>query len=158
MVYGEGPHIPIRWKLFVDSYEKSVYDEFVVPTVIVNDDGEPVGLVEIGDAVIFFNFRPDRAIQLSHVFTNEDFRGFDRGPKRAAEPAFCLFDAVQRNSGGLRAYKPKNLDNTLGEVLAQNGLNNCVRRNRKISACHVLLQWRTRCGASRRNSDSDQFA
>ncbi len=68
-------------KAVVESYEKSVYDEFVMPTVIVDEEGKPVGLVESGDAVIFFNFRPDRAIQLSQVFTNEDFRGFDRGPK-----------------------------------------------------------------------------
>lgn len=62
-----------------ESYEKSVFDEFVEPTVIVKADGEPVGLVESGDSVIFLNFRPDRAIQLSQVFTNKDFRGFDRG-------------------------------------------------------------------------------
>ena len=58
-------------------------------------DGKPVGLVESEDAVIFFNFRPDRAIQLSQVFTNEDFRGFDRGPKAAEESVFRLPDAVQ---------------------------------------------------------------
>ena len=81
MVYGDGPTYTDPMKAIVESYEKSVYDEFVMPTVIVGDDGQPVGLVESGDAVIFFNFRPDRAIQLSQVFTNEDFRGFDRGPK-----------------------------------------------------------------------------
>ena len=83
MVYGEGPHYTDPIKAIVESYEKSVFDEFVMPTVIVDEDGKPVGLVESGDAVIFFNFRPDRAIQLSQVFTNEDFRGFDRGPKAA---------------------------------------------------------------------------
>ena len=54
-------------------------------------------LVESEDAVIFFNFRPDRAIQLSQVFTNEDFRGFDRGPSRPTESVLRLHDAVQRD-------------------------------------------------------------
>ena len=79
MVYGEGPLYTDPMKAIVESYDKSIYDEFVMPTVIAQMDGKPVGLVESGDAVIFFNFRPDRAIQLSQVFTNEDFRGFDRG-------------------------------------------------------------------------------
>ena len=96
MVYGEGPAYTDPMKAIVESYEKSVFDEFVMPTVIVGDDGKPVGLVESGDAVIFFNFRPDRAIQLSQVFTNEDFRGFDRGPKVAEEPVLRMSDAVQR--------------------------------------------------------------
>ena len=68
--------------------KRAVYDEFVMPTVIVDEDGATGGLIEDDDAVIFFNFRPDRAIQLSLAFTNEDFRGFDRGPKAAEKPVF----------------------------------------------------------------------
>ncbi len=94
-----------------------------MPTVIVKEDGDPVGLVETGDAVVFMNFRPDRAIQLSQVFTNEDFHGFDRGPKCPKKSSFCLFDAFQRDGRRIcRLRAEKNLDNTLGEVLAQNGL------------------------------------
>jgi 2,3-bisphosphoglycerate-independent phosphoglycerate mutase len=70
MVYGDGPTYVDPIQAVKESYEKSVYDEFVMPTVIVGADGKPVGLVESEDAVIFFNFRPDRAIQLSKVFTN----------------------------------------------------------------------------------------
>jgi len=122
MVYGDGPQYTDPVKAIVESYEKSVFDEFVMPTVIVKEDGQPVGLVESGDAVIFFNFRPDRAIQLSQVFTNEDFRGFDRGDKAPTNLYYVCMTLFAESVGGYVAYKPKDLDNTLGEVLAQNGL------------------------------------
>src|SRR5690625_3996434 len=81
MVYGEGPAYADPREVIEDSYKQDVMDEFVIPSVITGDDGKPLGLVESGDAVVFFNFRPDRAIQLSQVFTNKEFAGFDRGPK-----------------------------------------------------------------------------
>ncbi|WP_042168806.1 2,3-bisphosphoglycerate-independent phosphoglycerate mutase [Paenibacillus gorillae] len=120
MVYGEGPTSTDPVKAVVESYEKSVYDEFVMPTVIVGEDDKPVGLVESEDAVIFFNFRPDRAIQLGQVFTNEDFRGFDRGEKAPKNLYFVCLTLFSETVGGFVAYSPKNLDNTLGEVLVQN--------------------------------------
>ena len=122
MVYGEGPKYTDPLKAIKESYEKSVYDEFVVPTVIVKENGEPVGLVESGDAVVFFNFRPDRAIQLSQVFTNADFRGFDRGDRFPRDLHFVCLTLFSETIGGYVAYEPKNLDNTLGEVLVQHGL------------------------------------
>lgn len=122
MVYGEGPKYADPMKAIVESYEKSVFDEFVMPTVIVDADDKPAGLVETGDSVIFFNFRPDRAIQLSQVFTNSDFRGFDRGPKCPANLYYVCLTLFSESVDGYVAYKPKNLDNTLGEVLAQNNL------------------------------------
>ncbi|MBO9611036.1 MAG: 2,3-bisphosphoglycerate-independent phosphoglycerate mutase [Paenibacillaceae bacterium] len=122
MVYGEGPKETDPVKAVVDSYAQSVYDEFVVPTVITRADGSPVGLVESEDAVIFFNFRPDRAIQLSLAFTNEDFQGFDRGDKRPKNLYYVCLTLFSETVGGYVAYKPKNLDNTFGEVVAQNGL------------------------------------
>lgn len=122
MVYGEGPKYTDPLEAIRESYEKSVYDEFVMPTVIVDDSGKPVGLVESEDAVVFFNFRPDRAIQLSQVFTNADFRGFDRGPRFPRDLYFVCMTLFSETVGGFVAYKPKDLDNTLGEVLVQNGL------------------------------------
>ncbi|TBL69795.1 2,3-bisphosphoglycerate-independent phosphoglycerate mutase [Paenibacillus thalictri] len=122
MVYGEGPQYTDPMKAIVESYEKSVFDEFVMPTVIVGADGKPAGLVESGDAVIFFNFRPDRAIQLSQVFTNSDFRGFDRGDKAPSQLYYVCLTLFSESVDGFVAYKPKNLDNTLGEVLVQNNL------------------------------------
>ncbi|TXK83632.1 2,3-bisphosphoglycerate-independent phosphoglycerate mutase [Paenibacillus sp. N3.4] len=122
MVYGDAPAYTDPMKAIVESYEKSVFDEFVMPTVIVGQDGKPVGLVESGDSVIFFNFRPDRAIQLSQVFTNEDFRGFDRGDKVPKDLYYVCLTLFSETVEGFVAYKPKDLDNTLGEVLAQNNL------------------------------------
>lgn len=120
MVYGEGPKATDPLKAIHDSYEKSVYDEFVEPTVIVDDQGNPVSTVDSGDSVIFLNFRPDRAIQLSQVFTNKDFRGFERGPKFPQGLHFVCLTLFSETVEGFVAYKPKNLDNTLGEVLVQN--------------------------------------
>ncbi|MEW9702270.1 2,3-bisphosphoglycerate-independent phosphoglycerate mutase [Paenibacillus sp. SI8] len=122
MVYGDGPSYSDPMKAIIESYEKSVFDEFVMPTVIVGEDGKPVGLVESGDAMVFFNFRPDRAIQLSQVFTNEDFQGFDRGDKAPKNLYYVCLTLFSESVDGFVAYKPKNLDNTLGEVLAQNNL------------------------------------
>jgi 2,3-bisphosphoglycerate-independent phosphoglycerate mutase len=122
MVYGEGPQYTDPMKAILESYEKSVFDEFVLPTVIVNADGSPVGLVGSEDAVIFYNFRPDRAIQLSNVFTNVDFRDFDRGDKFPQILYFVCLTMFSESVGGFVAYKSRNLDNTLAEVLAQNGL------------------------------------
>ncbi|SEG79666.1 2,3-bisphosphoglycerate-independent phosphoglycerate mutase [Paenibacillus sp. UNC499MF] len=122
MVYGDGPHYTDPVKAITESYEKSVFDEFVMPTVITDENDKPVGLVESGDAVIFFNFRPDRAIQLSQVFTNKDFRGFDRGELCPKDLYYVCLTLFSETVEGYVAYKPKDLDNTLGEVLAQHNM------------------------------------
>ncbi|MFI2856315.1 2,3-bisphosphoglycerate-independent phosphoglycerate mutase [Paenibacillus sp. JSM ZJ436] len=120
MVYGEGPKYVDPLQAIHDSYEKSIYDEFLEPTVMVDSQGQPVATVDSGDSVIFLNFRPDRAIQLSQVFTNKDFPGFDRGPKSPEGLHFVCLTLFSETVEGFVAYKPKNLDNTLGEVLVQN--------------------------------------
>ncbi|MGD9677660.1 MAG: 2,3-bisphosphoglycerate-independent phosphoglycerate mutase [Vulcanibacillus sp.] len=122
MVYGEGPHYDDPIKAIKESYEKSVFDEFVMPTVIVDRNDQPVGTIESEDAIIFFNFRPDRAIQISQVFTNKDFRGFDRGKDFPKEIYYVCLTKFSEAVGGYVAYKPTNLDNTIGEVFCQNGL------------------------------------
>lgn len=122
MVYGDAPHYTDPVKAVKESYEKSIMDEFVMPTVIVDEQGEPVGKVVSEDAVIFFNFRPDRAIQMSQTFTNDDFRGFDRGEGRPERLYFVCLTHFSETVDGYVAYKPTNLDNTLGEILAQNNL------------------------------------
>ncbi len=121
MVYGEGEKATDPLQAVEASYAKDVTDEFVLPTVIVDEGGTPVGLIQDGDAVIMFNFRPDRAIQISRVFTNEDFREFDRGPKFPRIHYVCM-TKYSDTVGGFVAYGPTSLDNTLGEVLADNGL------------------------------------
>jgi 2,3-bisphosphoglycerate-independent phosphoglycerate mutase len=122
MVYGEGPTYTNPLDVVKDSYEHGIYDEFVIPSVIVKEDGQPVATIKENDAVIFYNFRPDRAIQISNTFTNEDFRSFDRGPKHPKHLYFVCLTHFSETVNGYVAFKPTNLDNTLGEVLSQHNL------------------------------------
>jgi 2,3-bisphosphoglycerate-independent phosphoglycerate mutase len=122
MVYGEGPTYESAQECIDDSYENGIHDEFVLPSVIVKDDGSPTATIKDNDAVIFYNFRPDRAIQISRAFTNEDFREFDRGEKAPKNLDFVCLTHFSETVEGYVAFKPVNLDNTCGEVLSQNGL------------------------------------
>jgi len=122
MVYGEGPSYTNPMDVVKDSYEHGIFDEFVIPSVITKEDGQPVATIQDNDAVIFYNFRPDRAIQISNTFTNADFRAFDRGPKHPKDLFFVCLTHFSESVDGYVAFKPTNLDNTLGEVLSQNNL------------------------------------
>ncbi|MFE3895831.1 MULTISPECIES: 2,3-bisphosphoglycerate-independent phosphoglycerate mutase [unclassified Priestia] len=122
MVYGEGPTYTSAEECVKDSYENGIYDEFVLPSVITKEDGSPVATIQDEDAVIFYNFRPDRAIQISNTFANEDFRSFDRGEKHPKNLHFVCLTHFSETVDGYVAFKPNNLDNTLGEVLSQNNL------------------------------------
>lgn len=122
MAYGEGPKYQNPLDVVKDSYENGIYDEFVIPSVITKENGEPVATIKDNDAVIFYNFRPDRAIQISNTFTNDDFRDFDRGDKHPKNLHFVCLTHFSETVDGYVAFKPVNLDNTVGEVLSQNGL------------------------------------
>ncbi|MEI3605583.1 2,3-bisphosphoglycerate-independent phosphoglycerate mutase [Pseudogracilibacillus sp. SE30717A] len=118
---GKGPRFNNAEAVVHDSYEKEIYDEFVLPSVIMNEDKEAVGPVQNGDSIIFFNFRPDRAIQLSDSFANEDFTGFDRGNRRLDQINFVQMTNFSDTINGKVAFDTINLTNTIGEVLANNG-------------------------------------
>lgn len=122
MVYGEGPTYNSALECVEDSYKNGIYDEFVLPSVILQDNGEPVAKISDEDSVIFYNFRPDRAIQISRAFTNEDFREFDRGPKDPKNLFFVCLTHFSETVDGYVAFKTVNLDNTFGEVVSQHGL------------------------------------
>ncbi|WP_066175406.1 2,3-bisphosphoglycerate-independent phosphoglycerate mutase [Bacillus marinisedimentorum] len=121
MVYGEGPSYNTPMEVIEDSYENGIHDEFVLPSVIKKEDGTPTGTVEDDDSVIFYNFRPDRAIQISTAFTNKNFKDFDRGGKHPKNLHFVALTHFSESVQGYVAYEPVNLDNTLGEVLSRNG-------------------------------------
>lgn len=123
MVYGEGPSYHDPQEVVNDSYENGIYDEFVIPSVITDDNGEPIGKVQDEDSIIFYNFRPDRAIQISRTFTDKDFHDFDRGDHVPKDLDFVMLTNFSESVDGYVAYKPANLDNTVGEVLSQNNLN-----------------------------------
>ncbi len=117
MVYGEGNTSSCPVKAIEDSYQEGVTDEFVVPVVI---DGTE--RIKANDSVIFFNFRPDRARQITRSFVDSDFKGFER--KNGCFPLtfVCMtqYDATMPNV--LVAYHPKELTMTFGEYISQKGL------------------------------------
>ena len=78
LVYGEGETATDAVQAMADSYAKDVTDEFVLPTVIVDEAGKPLSLVKENDSVIFFNFRPDRAREITRAFCDKEFTGFER--------------------------------------------------------------------------------
>ncbi|AIQ61956.1 2,3-bisphosphoglycerate-independent phosphoglycerate mutase [compost metagenome] len=117
IVYGEGPAFTDGLTAVTASYQNSVYDEFLVPSVITDAAGNPTAKVESGDSIVFINFRPDRAIQLSQAFTMPDFAGFDRGPEFPQSLHYVCMTTYSETVVGYVAFPPKNLDNTLGEVL-----------------------------------------
>ena len=103
------------------SYDKEITDEFVIPTVMKNEDGTPVATVKEGDSVIFFNFRPDRARELTRAFCDPDFKGFDR--KRIENLTFvCFKDYDETIPNKYIAFKNEKLTNTFGEWLAKKGM------------------------------------
>lgn len=122
MVYGEGPKYTDPMQVVEDSYANEIYDEFVIPSVMTDEAGNPIATIQDEDSIIFCNFRPDRAIQISRTFANEDFRDFDRGDKSPKDIYFVCLTLFSETVDGIVAYEPTNLDNTIGEVLAQNNL------------------------------------
>ncbi len=103
------------------SYEKDVNDEFVLPFAIT-ENGEPVGTIKTGDSVIFFNFRPDRAIQLTSTFVGEDFTHFEQGPNKPENLTFVTFTSYSDELPTRVAFDTLDLEQTIGEVLSESGL------------------------------------
>ena len=102
------------------SYDDGKTDEFMMPTVIT-ENGAPVATIKTGDSVIFFNFRPDRARQLTHAFCDDEFTGFDRG-ERVKTTFVCFTDYDETIENKLVAFKKESITNTFGEFLAAHGL------------------------------------
>ena len=115
-VYGEGNHAA-NWQECIDaSYAADVTDEFVIPCVTCEG-----GRVQQDDTVIFMNFRPDRARQMTRIFTDDAFTGFQRRFGRFPVHYVCMaqYDATMPNVEV--AYPPVELANVLGEYLSKNG-------------------------------------
>ena len=101
------------------SYERNIHDEFVEP-FIIEELGKPVATIEDNDAIIFFNFRPDRAIQLSRTFTDYVFNEFET--KKYENLKFVTFTHYSDEVVGDIVFDKANLEDTLGETIANNGL------------------------------------
>jgi 2,3-bisphosphoglycerate-independent phosphoglycerate mutase len=102
------------------SYANQVTDEFIVPFA-VQKDGKPVAVISDNDSVVFFNFRPDRARELTRCFCDEGFDHFERGArKQTAFVTFTDYDVTIENK--LVAFKKQELKNIFGEWLADHGM------------------------------------
>ena len=117
MVYGEGEQAECPLCAMQNSYDKEVTDEFVVPTVVKG--AEPISA---GDSVIFYNFRPDRAREITRTLVDPDFTGFERKKGFFPLTYVCMtqYDATMPNVEV--AYKPESLENTFGEYISNKGL------------------------------------
>ncbi len=118
LVYGEGEENPSAKDAMQKSYDKGVTDEFIVPTVITKGSN-----IKANDSVICFNFRPDRAREITRTFTDGDFEGFER--RNGFFPLYyvCMtqYDAKMPNVDV--AFKPESLTNTFGEYISLKGKN-----------------------------------
>ncbi|MEF9936615.1 MULTISPECIES: 2,3-bisphosphoglycerate-independent phosphoglycerate mutase [Carnobacterium] len=120
IAHGTGAKFDSAKAAVESSYADGKMDEFVLPTVI-EKDGKPVATVKDNDAIIFFNFRPDRAIQLSNAFTDTEWEHFDRGA-RAENVKFVTMTLYNPSVVAEVAFAPIEMKNVIGEVLSNEGL------------------------------------
>ena len=116
---GEGNRGESATDLIQESYDNGKTDEFVLPAV-VTENGAPVGLIREHDSVIFFNFRPDRAREITRAFCDDSFSGFER-EKRMELTYVCFTDYDETIPNKLVAFKKETISNTFGEFLAAHG-------------------------------------
>ena len=119
LVYGKGEKATSAISAIESSYQKEVFDEFVEPTVICNNE-EPIATIENHDSVIFFNFRPDRAREITRSLVDPEFDGFETKPLDLDYVCFTQYDETIPNVE--IAFKPESLKNTFGEYVSKQGL------------------------------------
>ncbi len=119
LVRGEGNKATSATIAIENSYQKEVFDEFVEPTVIVNND-VPIAKIEENDSIIFFNFRPDRAREITRAIVDPDFNEFETEKIHTYFVCFTSYDETMPNVK--IAFKKEPLVNTFGEVISKHGL------------------------------------
>jgi 2,3-bisphosphoglycerate-independent phosphoglycerate mutase len=119
MVKGEGEKSKDVLASLVKSYSNGVTDEFIRPIIQVNEQGKPLALIQANDVVICFNFRTDRGREITQVLTQTDFEDFNMKKLKLHYITFTSYDETFKNVKVL--FEKDNLNNTLGEVLAENG-------------------------------------
>ncbi len=119
MVLGTGETAESAVTAVKESYNQEITDEFVVPTVITKD-GTPVATISEGDSVIFFNFRPDRAREITRTIVDPAFEGFQRTYFPTRFVCMTQYDVSMPNADV--AFKPERLTNTFGEYISKKGL------------------------------------
>ena len=124
MTAGRGRTAPDAATLIRDSHAAGVSDEFIIPGVVADGSGRPIGTLHDGDSVVFFNFRADRARQLTQAlaFDDDTFRGFERGaPPSLAVTTMTEYDATY---GLPVAFDPPSFSGNVAEVLSAGGRTN----------------------------------
>lgn len=117
MALGEGETALSGVLAVQNSYDAEKYDEFVLPTVVM-EDGKPVATIKENDSVVFFNFRPDRAREITRVFCDDVFTGFERAKRmHLMYVCFSEYDITIPNK--LVAFHKISLDHTFGQFLAE---------------------------------------
>ncbi|NSW94333.1 MAG: 2,3-bisphosphoglycerate-independent phosphoglycerate mutase [Bacteroidales bacterium] len=120
IVHGKGEPATNILEAMQKSYDNDITDEFMKPIVVVDENGKPVGTLKEGDVVIFFNFRNDRAKELTIALTQKDMLEFGM---KTMPLHYCTMTPYDATFKGLHVIYPKeNVDNTIGEVLASAGL------------------------------------
>jgi 2,3-bisphosphoglycerate-independent phosphoglycerate mutase len=119
LVHGEGEKTKKPVEHLRSLYKKDITDEFLEPTVIVNDRDEFEGAIQKGDSVIFFNFREDRARQLTKAFALPSFDKFKK--EKDLDIEFVTFVEYEKDLPVSVAFKPQKIQNSLGEVLSRSG-------------------------------------
>ena len=121
LVNGEGIKSTSPINAIENSYQKEVFDEFVEPTVITTADGEtPIAKIEEHDSVIFFNFRPDRAREITRAIVDKEFNEFET---KKIDTYFVCFTSYDETMPNVHiAFKKEPIKNTLGEVLSNRNL------------------------------------
>lgn len=119
LVHSVGPRATSATSALEAAYAADTTDEFLLPTVIVNDNNEPVAAIKEGDAVFCFNFRTDRCREITEVLTQQAFPEFNMQPLQLHYTTMTQYD--QTFKGVHVVFENDNLQNTLGEVLAAHG-------------------------------------
>ena len=119
LVYGKGETADNAVDAIKASYANDVTDEFVVPTVIL-ENGKPTATIGEGDSIVFYNFRPDRAREITRTLVDPDFDGFERKYFETYFVTMTQYDAKMPNVHV--AFKPQKLVNTIGEYISSKGL------------------------------------
>lgn len=121
MVLGEGNHAEKAVTAMEESYKDGVNDEFVIP-VVIEDDDQITATIQEGDAVIFFNFRADRARQITRALALKDFEGFSRPAEHPADINFICMTEYDEEFDLPIAFPPISIKNGFGEILSKNGI------------------------------------
>ena len=122
MVLGEGEQAASAAAAITANYEKQIYDETIPPTVIVNG-GQPVAKISDGDAVIFFNFRQDRMVQIAHAFTEAGFDKFSQKYPFLQNVYYATMTLYEKGLAATVAFPPQEIPNGLAEVLSAKGFH-----------------------------------